>query len=259
MGYAATMVGLNHLWYSKDTRTGFHFFNDNNEWKQIDKVGHFYTAFHLSRTAASALQWCGTKEKKVALWSASVGFMMILSVEVFDGFSAAYGASTGDLIANTSGILFYTGQHLAWDEVRIMPKLSAHYTRYAALRPNTLGSNLPERILKDYNGQTYWLSANIYSFFKQSRIPKWLNVSVGYGAEGMLFGHDNLYPVEYEYLIPYHKPYRQYYLTLDVDFSRIKTKHKGLKQLFYVLNMVHVPFPALELSSNGAKFHYFYF
>ena len=46
-------------------------------------------------------------------------------------------------------------------------------------------------MLKDYNGQTYWLSANLKSFFPGSNIPPWLNVAIGYGADGMFGGFEN--------------------------------------------------------------------
>ena len=65
-----------------------------------------------------------------------------------------------------------------------MPKFSFHTTKYASLRPNVLGSSLSEEIFKDYNGQTYWLSVNLHSFFKSSKLPKWLNLAAGYGADG---------------------------------------------------------------------------
>ncbi len=39
------MVGLYSAWYSNYPQTNFHFFNDNNEWKQVDKVGHAYSAY----------------------------------------------------------------------------------------------------------------------------------------------------------------------------------------------------------------------
>ena len=48
-----------------------------------------------------------------------------------------------------------------------------------------------QQVLKDYNGQTYWLSANIWSFNKESNFPRWLNVAFGYGADGMLYGENN--------------------------------------------------------------------
>ena len=54
-------------------------------------------------------------------------------------------------------------------------------------RANDLfGESLPERMLKDYNAQTYWLSANLKSFLKHTNLPAWLNVAAGYGADGML-------------------------------------------------------------------------
>ena len=45
-------------------------------------------------------------------------------------------------------------------------------------------------MLKDYNAQTYWLEWKYSLFFPDSNFPKWLNLSFGYGAEG-LFGYEN--------------------------------------------------------------------
>jgi len=50
---------------------------------------------------------------------------------------------------------------------------------------------------------------------KESRFPKWLNVAVGYGAEGMVGSYYN--PSN----LPHFDRYRQYYLSLDIDFTRI--------------------------------------
>src|SRR5688572_22966205 len=46
--YGITLVGLNELWYKGNGREAFHFFNDNAEWKQVDKIGHFYSSFYLT-------------------------------------------------------------------------------------------------------------------------------------------------------------------------------------------------------------------
>jgi hypothetical protein len=43
----------------------------------------------------------------------------------------------------------------------------------------------------------------------------------------------------------------QYYLSLDIDLSRIKTKSHLLKTIFDVLNVIKIPFPTLELNSQG--------
>ena len=53
---------------------------------------------------------------------------------------------------------------------------------------------------------------------------------------------------------------RQYYLSLDVDLTRIRTNSHLLKTIFDVLNVIKVPFPALEINSQGlVKFHSIYF
>ena len=37
-------------------------------------------------------------------------------------------------------------------------KFSSHLSPYVIHRPSLLGDNLSQRIFKDYNGQTYWLT-----------------------------------------------------------------------------------------------------
>ena len=124
-------------------------------------------------------------------------------------------------------------------------KYSFHQTRFAEQRPDKLGNGLAEELLKDYNGQTYWLSANMNSFLNTDYLPDWLNLAFGYGAEGMLTGEPN------DPQFPNQSRTRQYYLSLDMDLSKIKTKSHLLKTIFDVLNVIKVPFPTLELNSKG--------
>ena len=50
--------------------------------------------------------------------------------------------------------------------------------------------------------------------------------------------------------------YQQYYLSLDVDFTRIKTRSPMLKTLFGLLNVIKVPAPAIEFNRvDGVRFH----
>jgi hypothetical protein len=69
----------------------------------------------------------------------------LTAVEVLDGFSSEWGASSGDIIANASGTALFVSQELLWKEQRITPKFSFH-TTYAQYRPNVLGSS-PEQML----------------------------------------------------------------------------------------------------------------
>ena len=252
----ATLIGLNQIWYKDYPQSNFHFFNDNDQWLQIDKVGHLYSSYHLGRAGAELLQWSGASQKEQLLYGASVGFAFLTVVEVFDGFSQEWGASTGDIIANATGTTLYVSQELLWKEQRITPKFSFHQTKFAKQRPETLGKSLNEQLLKDYNGQTYWLSFNIHSFTKDSLIPKWLNLAIGYGGENMLYGSRS----EALQNGIFQQEYRQFYLSLDIDLTKIETNSHFLKTLFAVFNTIKIPAPTLQYNDyNGLKSHFIYF
>ena len=249
-----TLLALNQLWYADHPRSSFHFINDNSDWKQMDKMGHIMTSYYVGKVGMEVLDWSGVSKKNQLIYGATLGFSFLTAVEILDGFSKNWGASWGDVLANASGTGLLIGQELLWQEQRITMKYSFHQTSYAKIRPNTLGENFIQQSLKDYNGQTYWLSANIWSFNKKGNFPKWLNVAFGYGAEGMLYGNDS--PLN---LLP-QNPYRQFYLSLDLDLTKFNTKSKFLKTLFSVVNFIKIPAPTLEINSNGRfKFHYLYF
>lgn len=251
-----TLLGLNQLWYADYERSKFHTINDNSEWFQMDKLGHTFTAYHLGRFGAQTLNWAGVTKKNQLIYGGSLGFMFLTGVEVLDGFSEEWGFSWGDFAANAAGSGLFIGQELLWEEQRISLKYSFNRTRFASQNPNKLGSGMLEELLKDYNGQTYWLSANLHSFFKESKLPKWLNVAVGYGVDGLLYGESNLQQLNF----PNQKRSRQFYLSLDVDLTKIETKSEFFKQIFNVFNVVKVPFPTLEINGNGKLVgHFIYF
>ena len=251
---AMTLIGLDQLWYADYPRSKFKTINDGGEWLQMDKLGHAFSSYQLGRVGANVLNWSGVRKKDQLLYGSTLGFGFLTAVEIMDGFSEEWGFSWTDMAANAAGTGLFVGQELLWQEQRVLLKYSFHRTRFAKQRPERLGSGWSEEFLKDYNGQTYWLSANINSFLKTDSIPNWLNIAFGYGANGMLSGgaHDPLFFDQ--------NRTRQYYLSLDIDLSRIKTKSHFLKTIFDVFNVIKVPFPALELNSDGRlKWHYIYF
>ncbi len=254
---SGALIGLNQLWYADYAHSNLHSVNDNDEWLQMDKAGHLFSSYHLGAFGANALQWSGCTKKTKLIYGSTIGLAFMTAVEVFDGYSAEWGFSWGDMAANTTGTALYVSQELIWNEQRIVPKFSFHTTQYASLRPNVLGSSLSEQILKDYNGQTYWLSANVNSFFKSSKVPKWINIAVGYGADGMITGRTENNPLFSSFET---KKTRQFYLSFDADLTKIHTKSHFLKTFFAVFNSIKIPAPTLEISgSQGFKFHYLYF
>lgn len=265
--YAASMTGLYAAWYKNYPQGKFHVFNDFDEWKQVDKVGHVYSAYSMGRYSMELWRHTGIDRKK-RIWIGGIsGAVYQTVIEVLDGFSTEWGWSWGDIGANMLGSATLVAQELAWDEQRIQIKTSFHRKNYKdpALnqRSNMLfGKSSPERFLKDYNGQTYWLSTSIRSFFPKSRWPSWLQVSVGYGAEGMFGARENIGKDEngnINFSRPDIQRYRQWYLSPDIDLTKIKTKKKLVKYALFVLNSLKFPAPGIEYSGNKFRFHWISF
>ena len=255
---ALALVGMNQLWYANFPRSSFHTINDNSEWLQMDKIGHAMSSYYIGKIGMEVLDWTGESKKNQLIYGATLGFAFLTAVEILDGYSQEWGFSTGDIIANAAGSGLLIGQELLWKEQRIILKYSFHTTPYASARPDILGKNFLEQTLKDYNGQTYWLSANLWSFNKKGKLPKWLNLAFGYGAEGMISGNED--PFINTIFLPEQKRFRQFYLSFDIDLTKIKTRSKLLKTVFSTINFIKIPAPTIEFNTNNkVKFHILYF
>lgn len=267
VGYSAAMAGLYAAWYSNYEKTGFHAFDDSREWLQMDKVGHVYSAYAESMASMELWRWTGIERKKRIWLGGMSGAAYQTVIEVLDGFSEGWGWSWADFGANIAGSGALVAQELAWDDQRIKLKFSFHRKNYDEPELNQrsdvlFGESSPERFLKDYNGQTYWASVNIRSFFQQSNWPPWLSVAIGYGAEGMFGGTANIGKDD-DGNINFYRPdirrYRQWYISPDIDLSRIKTRKKAVKILLSFLNVFKFPAPSLEFSRGRFRFQAIHF
>jgi hypothetical protein len=207
-------------------------------------------------------------DRRSAVWGSVSGFTFLTIIEILDSRSEKWGWSWSDIAANVFGTGLYLGQQLAWNEQRVYLKFSFHGMRYGASslqqRANELfGNSWYERMLKDYNGQTYWLSANLRSFQKVKTLPPWLNLSVGYGADGMFGGFENTAKdVNGNVIFDARdvQRVRQFYLSPDIDFMRIPTRKKWLRPVFFILNGFKFPLPTLQIDQRGKwKGYLFYF
>lgn len=266
-GYGGTMVALYRSWYLNYPRSAFHTFNDMPQWKQTDKVGHLYSAYIQSSASTDLWKWAGMK-RKTRIWVGGLsGTVYQTAIEFLDAYSADWGWSWGDFSANLLGSGTYIAQELAWDEQRIHLKFSFHRKTYTDPLLNQrsdqlFGTGWSERMLKDYNGQTYWASIRLAPFFKKSNLPNWLSVAIGYGAEGLFGGTENK-ATNAAGAITFDKRdiarVRQWYLSPDIDWTQIKTNKKAVKVLFTFLNAFKFPAPALSFSRGKWKVHPLYF
>ena len=264
--YAGASIGLYALWYKQFDKTSFHWFDDSRGWMQIDKAGHIHSAYFESMLSINSFKWAGVESKKAALYGAGIGMLYQSTIEVFDGFSEKWGASYTDLLANTIGCALAFGQELRWKEQRIMIKYAFHPVSYddpmlQSRSESLFGDKWYELFLKDYNGQSYWLSVNLSSFLPECKFPKWLNIAYGYSAENMFGGEQNKW-IDNEVLVTrYDVPrYRQHFLSLDLDFTKIKTNSKILRSFLGILNIYKMPFAAISYDRiNKLQFLPIYF
>ena len=278
IGYGGSLALLSTAWYKDYPHSGFHSFDDTPEWLQMDKAGHFITSWYLGRMGSNMYEWSGVKKKKAVLYGALSGWGYLTAIEMMDSFSVGWGFSWSDFGANTLGTGLIIGQKLLPRYYDSMPRLlsgfsrmsikfSFHQTVFPSYRSELLGKNISEQIIKDYNGQTYWLSFNISSFLwseggkriNESRFPKWLNIAFGYGGERMITGRDNEFVTLEDGSTIWMERHRQYYFSLDIDLSRIKTKSHFIKTLAETFCFIKIPAPALEFNKFGMKFHPLYY
>ncbi|MGZ3883460.1 MAG: DUF2279 domain-containing protein [Bacteroidia bacterium] len=256
-----SLIALNQAWYKQYSSGKFHFFNDDAEWLQMDKCGHSYTTFQTSGLMIKTFRWAGFNKRQQLFIGGTLGLGYMTAIEMMDGFSSGWGFSWGDMLANTLGTTFSIGQYALWNEHRIIIKFSYHPETIAKYNPDLLGASPAEQLLKNYNGQTYWLSVSPFSFYKGDRkLPKWLALSFGYGADGMLGAvYNNIVVTDDQGNVKTFDRSRQFYMSFDIDFSKIKTNSKVLKTLFNAVNLLKIPAPTIEFMNGKAKFHYIYF
>jgi hypothetical protein len=259
--YPLSMAWLYSEWYRDYPQSAFHTFNDGGEWLQADKVGHMWTAYNIAKPLARSFRWAGISSGRSAWYGTGISFLYLTTIEVFDGFSEQWGFSWGDMAANTLGAGLFVSQELAWEKQRIMLKYSYHPTDYPPYRPGVLGGNAAENFLKDYNGWTYWLCVLPASWKKKPSpggFPPWLGFAAGYGVDGLTGGESNppadgTAPEEFS-------RQRQYYVSLDIDLSKVRWKSRFLDSFFKVITIIKLPAPAVEFNSGGkTKFYLLYF
>jgi hypothetical protein len=258
VAYIGSMSYLQYIWYKDMKRVPFEFYNDLGGYNQIDKFGHIYGAYMESYIGFHSLLWSGVSRKKAVIYGGTLGFLMQLPIEIWDGMYEGWGFSWSDVCANALGSALVIGQELAFQEQIVKYKFTFSPSPYAHQANGYLGKGF-DQLFYDYNGHTYWLSTGINRVIAYKKIPGWLNFAVGYSAGGMFGEFKNL--TQYNGVaIPKTERYRQFLFSLDIDFTKIPARNKNLKKLLNTMFMVKVPFPAIEINTKGQfRFHPLYY
>lgn len=248
--YAGSMFILGKTWYKGRQRVPFHFYDDTRGYLQVDKFGHTFGAYVYSYIGYHYLLHAGLTRGEALAFGATLGFVLQAPIEIMDGLYEGYGFSWGDMAANAMGSALVLGQELLFGEQMIKYKFSYWESEYSGKANGSLGTNTLDRLLKDYNGHTYWLSMPVNKLVRNEHIPPWLNVAIGYGANGMYGEFSNM--TQYNGAqIPETRRYRQLLFSLDIDWTKIETDSRLLQVLLKGMTFIKLPFPSVEYNSKG--------
>ncbi len=254
--YALTTYFLGKTWYTK--RVPFHSFNDNGEWLQMDKVGHATTSYAISRGEYELFRWSGVNERASVLTGGLIALLYQTTIEVFDGRSEGWGFSKGDMAANLTGVALFMGQQYGFGEQKASLRYGWRQSIYPFYRPNLLGKGTGTQMLKDYNGQQYWLSFNVASVLPVGpSFPRWLNLDLGYSASGMTGGHANPPYLDANGQEVKFRRYRQFYLSPDITLARLPgVRGWDAQPLISAGQFFKIPAPSLEYNPvHGLRVH----
>ena len=256
--YIAGTSYLNYIWYKDHERTSFHFYNDSRGHLQMDKAGHAFSAYYESLIGYHALRQAGANKKKALVFGGTLGIILQTPIEILDGMYEGWGFSWPDMAANTFGSFMFITQQAIWDEQIVLMKFSYSPSIYPSYHSD-LGTTHLNRFFLDYNAHTYWFSANIKKITGLASMPEWLNLALGYSANGMIGKLENpsFYVGE---PFPHLDRYRQFLFSLDINFAKIPTEKKLLRNFYRAVNVIKIPFPTLEFNRiEGVKFRPLYF
>jgi hypothetical protein len=230
-----------------------------NSYLQVDKFQHIFGSYAISSIEYNLFMNAGWKKKNALLLSGALGVVLLTPKEIIDGFYNPGGFSWGDLAANIVGSTLFVGQQFIFEEQVLKYKISYSRSEYIKQANGFLGNNLVQNLLKDPNGYTFWISVNVNKFILKTKLPDYISIAAGYSANGMFGPYENLRSY-HSVDIPETIRYRQFLFSLDIDWSKIKTRSKFANALLKGLNFIKIPFPAIEFNSKGEiKGYWLYF
>jgi hypothetical protein len=257
--YTGGMSYLSYRWYHGDEKVPFYFSNDFKAYLQADKFKHSLGSYIEGYIGYHYLRNAGASKKSALLFGGTLGIILQSPKELIDGHYVPGGFSWPDIAANALGSALLISQEVLFDEQVLIYKFSFSQSEYSGQAPQLLGNNFLRNLSQDYNGQTYWLSFNVNRLILKKKLPGWINIAAGYSVNGVFGKYEN--PVSYNgILIPETERYRQYLLSMDIDWTKIHSRSRFLNIVLKGLTFIKLPFPAMEVNSKGqVKGHWIYF
>jgi uncharacterized protein YfiM (DUF2279 family) len=233
-------------WWSGEKAEKF-FFNadwDENHRDQ-DKWGHLFGGYHLTRAGHTLLRGACVSQKRSLFYSALYSTLFQLQIELWDARYAKYGFSYPDFLANAAGMGLAVLHATNPRTEAVKPTIS--YSRSAAMRQRVATDEI--RHSTDYEGQTYWFSADVESLLPEHARPYWPGIvrfSVGHSIQDYVIprpaGVDPSTPQQSV------RAKRRILLSLDLDAGKLPGNHPAWRFVKRQLSYIRLPAPALEIA-----------
>ena len=236
---AGVFTGM-HFYYKntwwKDQRRFFKFAEDGYYAKDVDKISHIYTANVFTELTAASYEWAGVSPNKALLWGAVTALAYETYIEINDGFAPIWGFDWSDMGANIAGALYPFLQ-------REIPVLQ-NFTFKWSFKPGWLKSKVENKsdLLDDYTNMTFWLAISPEGLLPKNiakYYPAFLGLAVGLSLKNA--SHET----------GGSQAYREWFISLDYDITKLPGDSDFLKKLKKILNFYHFPAPAVRVSPSG--------
>ena len=232
----------------KEERTRFHFYQGWRRTKgyldfgwydsycgHMDKLGHYYSSRILSEQFTSLSRWIGFKNNTIRWIGPILSSVLMLEIEIYDGFFKEWGFSLADFTANELGAFAPMIENKISFMNDFIFKLSYHSSNQSTNEPT---------FVKDYTGMTFWLSWNISSIMPKEfkkHYPEWLNLAMGYSVTKYAHGEIELY------------------LAPDINWEKVSIGNSDTaKFIKRILNYFHFPCITWQFKPKN-RFYLFYY
>jgi hypothetical protein len=242
-GASLTILGgiyyrMKTAWWN-DGDSHFRFYYDYTYTDNVDKIGHVYGAILFAECFGVGLRWAGFNEESSLLYGGVFSTIVYTGIELKDGFAPGWGFDPLDLGSSVVGAFYPFAQ-------KKIPFLKNFNFKYSYFPSHSIYyRNMNQQSLNnqffndDYEGQTFWLSADIKSLLPDkinSFIPDFLNIACG---------------VSVEHLDNEANKHRVLIISPDLDLIKLFNPESGfLKELLHLLNYIHIPLPAIRISPD---------
>lgn len=215
-----------------DEHSHFHFENDFEYAKNLDKAGHFMAGYLLGEGFYLGYYWSGLSEFKSYLAAGLSTMATHVAIDVKDGYSPEWGFSIFDVLSGTLGGFYPMARRYipAFNYFDI--KWSYWINSRAYYRQSDTGV-----FTDDYCNETFWLSLKVYRMLPASArkfYPSWLAIAAGWSIdEGVFEGK---------------KGKHEFYIALDYDMEAIFKPHsRWARNLVRFANGFKLPAPTLQI------------